>query len=378
MSLTLQFCPEIAQINRDQWNKITAPYYPFLRFEFLSALETSGSVNAETGWQPYHLWVTEKDDPVACMPLYIKTHSYGEYVFDWSWADAYQRYNLNYYPKLLSAIPFTPVTGPRLMLNRPDPQNELTTSIMAALQEESQKLGLSSVHVLFPEKGYTLPSSDWCQRQSVQFQWFNQGYADFDAFVQRFSSRKRKNLKKERRKIHAQQLTVRRLFGESLCSEHLQFFYQCYQQTYLKRSGHGGYLTASFFEQLFTSMADNLMIVEAQHQGKSIAAALYFYDETGLYGRYWGALEDFDGLHFECCYYQGIEFAIEQQLPLFNPGTQGEHKIQRGFEPTLCNSAHWLANPEFNRAIHDFVRREQAHIQQYQREAETLLPFKQE
>lgn len=377
MSLKLQFCPEIAQINRAQWNKLTAAHYPFLRHEFLSALETSGSVAAETGWQPYHLWVTEEDAPIACMPLYIKTHSYGEYVFDWSWADAYQRYQLNYYPKLLAAIPFTPVTGPRLIFEQTRSNQELRDNILSAIQQESQKLGLSSLHILFPDERIS-QSSQWCQRQSVQFQWHNEGYANFDDFLSRFASRKRKNLNKERRKVTEQGIQVNRFFGASLEAQHLDFFYQCYQQTYLKRSGHSGYLNKAFFATLFDSMADNILVVAAQRDDQAIAAALYFYDKTGLYGRYWGALEEFDCLHFECCYYQGIEFAIQQQLPLFNPGTQGEHKIQRGFEPIYCQSEHWLANPDFNRAIQDFVKREQLQIVRYKQEAETLLPFKAE
>ncbi|BDX07344.1 hypothetical protein MACH26_28650 [Planctobacterium marinum] len=339
-------------------------------------MESSGSVTSKTGWQPYHLWVTEQDAPIACMPLYIKTHSYGEYVFDWSWAEAYQRYQLNYYPKLVAAIPFTPVTGPRLIFDSSEISETLTDNIISAVQQESQKLGLSSLHILFPEERHT-QDDQWCQRKSVQFQWHNQGYQQFDNFLSSFASRKRKNLNKERRKVREQGIEVERFFGATLQAQHLDFFYQCYQQTYLKRSGHAGYLNRAFFDTLFTDMADNIMIVQAQRDGEAIAAALYFYNENGLYGRYWGALQEFDCLHFECCYYQGIEFAIEQQLPLFNPGTQGEHKIQRGFEPIYCQSEHWLANPDFNRAIQDFVKREQLQIAHYKKEAASLLPFKQ-
>lgn len=381
MSLQMQFCTEIAQINNEQWDNLSQNHYPFLRHAFLQALEESGSVSAKTGWQPYHLWITDNKIPVACMPLYIKTHSYGEYVFDWSWAEAYQRYQLNYYPKLVSAIPFTPVTGPRLLCSTEINRADLTTQIMTALQQESQKLGLSSVHILFPD--YLPESADsseeqstWSTRHSVQFQWFNRGYRDFNDFLSHFASRKRKNVNKERRKIQENDIVVRRFYQDSLRAEHLDFFYQCYQQTYLKRSGHSGYLNQGFFELLFDNLSDTILIVQAEKQGIAVASALYFYDQNGLYGRYWGALEEIDGLHFECCYYQGIEFAIAQQLPIFNPGTQGEHKIQRGFEPTKCHSLHWLANPQFNRAVQDFVSNEQQHIALYQQEAESLLPFK--
>lgn len=377
MSLKLQFCPEITQINSEQWDQLTRHHYPFLRYAFLQALETSGSVTAKTGWQPYHLWVTDNSTPVACMPLYIKTHSYGEYVFDWSWADAYQRYQLNYYPKLVNAIPFTPVTGPRVITSATTDKATIEAQILSALHQESQKLGLSSIHVLFPESLPARDNATWSTRHSVQFQWYNRGYSDFNDFLSHFASRKRKNVNKERRKIHDNNIVIRRFCQDSLQPEHLEFFYTCYQQTYLKRSGHEGYLNLDFFKTLFATMADNLLIVQAEKHGDPVAAALYFYDKNGLYGRYWGSLQDIDGLHFECCYYQGIEFAIANQISLFNPGTQGEHKIQRGFEPTLCYSQHWLANPQFNRAVQDFVHNEQQHIAQYQAQACSLLPFKQ-
>lgn len=378
MSFKFQFCPEITEIDRDHWQRLAAGHYPFLQYDFLLALEESDSVNAETGWQPFHMQVKRDGNVIALMPLYIKTHSYGEYVFDWAWADAYRRYGFNYYPKLLGAIPFTPVTGCRLLTDTNENEEDIWKLTLSVLEKQSEELGLSSIHVLYPEQQMSdIPLVEqWSQRHNVQFQWFNRNYATFDEFLAGFASRKRKNLKKERKKVIDSGVVVERFFGEALHKQHLEFFYECYQQTYLKRSGHTGYLTEAFFQHIFDNMADNILIVQATFEGSPIAAALYFYDEYGLYGRYWGALHETDCLHFECCYYQGIEFCIEKNIPVFNPGTQGEHKIQRGFEPTICYSNHWLANPEFNKAIQDFVANEREHIALYKEQTTELLPFK--
>lgn len=379
MSFEFQFCPEIQQINRDDWSLLAKGHYPFLQYDFLLALEESEAVNAESGWQPFHLQVKKDGDVIALMPLYIKSHSYGEYVFDWSWADAYRRYGFEYYPKLLCAIPFTPVTASRLLTSDGVTQSDIWKLALSVLEKQSEELGLSSVHVLYPEASLSeIPLTEqWCQRQSIQFQWYNRDYADFDDFLSGFASRKRKNVKKERKKVIDSEVEVHRFYGDTLQKQHMDFFYECYQQTYLKRSGHTGYLNEAFFQQIFEKMHDSILIVQAQMADCPIAAALYFYDDNGLYGRYWGALQETDCLHFECCYYQGIEFCIEHKIPLFNPGTQGEHKIQRGFEPTLCYSNHWLANPEFNHAIQRFVSNERENIALYKEETEALLPFKQ-
>lgn len=384
MSFEFQFCPEIQKINRSDWDNLAKPHYPFLHYDFLYALEKSKSVCSETGWQPFHLLIKQDKKTIGLMPLYIKSHSYGEYIFDWSWADAYRRYGFDYYPKLLCAIPFTPVTDTRLLTADGVCTSDLWKLALSVLQKQCAELGLSSIHVLYPDKDLSdipLPEQ-WCQRHSVQFQWFNQGFSDFDDFLAQFTSRKRKNVKKERKKVQDSGILVKRFSGETLKPEHLDFFYECYQETYLKRSGHTGYLKEEFFRMIFDTMKDKLLIVQASSvlEGvhRPVASALYFYDENGLYGRYWGTIEERDCLHFECCYYQGIEFAIEKQLPIFNPGTQGEHKIQRGFTPTLCFSNHWLANPDFNNAIQKFVENERQHIAQYKEDAEQLLPFKAE
>lgn len=351
-----------------------------MKHEFLNALEQSDCANTNSGWQPYHLTISDAAENLMCvMPLYLKTHSYGEYIFDWSWADAYKRHGLNYYPKLLSAIPFTPVTANRVFFkDAQHPAQDIYSFVQASLEEEVQRLGLSSVHILYPaeEQSDAMHNASWIQRSNVQFQWKNNNYQSFDDFLSHFSSRKRKNVKKERHKVQEKDVEIRRLTGEEINQTELQHFYHCYQQTYLKRSGHTGYLNLDFFQRLLSTMANNLMLVQATYQGRAIASAFYLYDEVGLYGRYWGALEELDGLHFECCYYQGIEFCIEHNIAIFNPGTQGEHKIQRGFEPTFCYSNHYILHPQFQTAIANFCEEENRHLQDYHAATSTLLPFK--
>lgn len=380
MSLKFEFVSSIQQIEPEKWNDLNATGYPFTRYEFIQALEQSGSTTAETGWQTYHLLGWEDGNLVLIVPLYLKTHSYGEYVFDWAWADAYQRNGMHYYPKLLNAIPFTPVTGPRVLTSTGLNINDVQSLISQALIDESERLGLSSIHCLFNTESISegLVPHQFMQRHSVQFQWFNRNYANFEDFLATFASRKRKNVKKERAKVMHSEVEVSRIVGSDISSTDMQHFYHCYRQTYLKRSGHNGYLTQAFFDSLLETMPSNLMLVLADRKGEKIAAALYLYDKKNLYGRYWGTLEDIDGLHFECCYYQGIEFCIENKLTSFNPGTQGEHKIMRGFEPIYCYSNHWISHPDFKNALQRFLTDEKHHISAYKEQAATLLPFKKE
>lgn len=380
MSLRFQIVTHIHEISAKSWNALNESHYPFISHEFLATLESSGCVGKESGWQPFHLTVFDADRLVACMPMYLKEHSYGEYVFDWSWAEAYQRYGLNYYPKLIAAIPYTPATGPRILLDSSLQLSQLLPELSDFLKNLQNKTEFSSIHFLFNHHALSeaLTQTDFLQRRSVQFHWFNKGYENFDDFLAQFNSRKRKNLKKERRELTAQQVECIRLTGQQISTEDLDHFYHCYMQTYLKRSGHAGYLNHAFFKTLHQTMADNLMLVVAKKNEKRIAAALYVVGGNILYGRYWGAIEEINHLHFECCYYQGIEFAIEQHLTTFNPGTQGEHKIQRGFEPTFCYSNHWLARPEFQDAVANFLEQETLHIEAYHQDACQYLPFKQD
>ena len=375
-----QFIHSLAAIPENDWNAIVGTDYPFLQYAFLHALESSGSVGEQRGWQPHHLLVFEDDQLIALLPLYLKQHSYGEYVFDWSWANAYEQHGVDYYPKLVAAIPFTPATGPRLchQLIDPDTIHTLTHTIFNYLADQCGQLGYSGWHLLFPQAQEQIAwkSTGMAPRIACHFQWFNHDYADFDAFLARFSSRKRKNVKKERKRVHEQGLQLQRLTGDAITTEHWRQFYHCYQMTYAKRSGHGGYLTPQFFDALRQHCADQILMVVAYQGDTLVAAALYFYSSDTLYGRYWGALEEVDALHFEACYYQGIEFCIERGLSRFDPGVQGEHKIMRGFEPVITHSCHHLTDPAFFDAVQRFVDEEATMVKKYQADATHALPYK--
>lgn len=350
---TFKFSTSIAQIGQKVWDALAIDSDPFCQFTFLHTLETSGSVGGKSGWHPLHLVIYQNSIPIGILPLYEKTHSYGEYVFDFAWANTYRQYGVNYYPKLVAAIPFTPVTGDRLMLDKKVDKQELLPVLCQEINNQLEMNGMSSMHWLFIDQSFSqlLQPLGQLQRLAVQFQWFNRQYASFDNYLSHFNSRKRKSVKKERLKITTEGIKVVRLYAGNLTEENMQFFYHCYQQTYLKRSGHNGYLTEDFFQQLFTRMHQNLMLVIALKDKQPIASALFIFDENQLCGRYWGALEEINNLHFECCYYQGIEFCIEQGIPKFNPGTQGEHKILRGFEPIFCYSNHSLKELAFHLSL---------------------------
>ncbi len=379
------FHNSIADVDATQWNSLWRTQHPFTQHGFLSAVEKSDSVdtleNSGSGWQVQHLTVAEGEKLIAVAPLFVKTHSYGEYVFDWSWANAYHQAGIDYYPKLLNAIPFTPATGPRIgwSADLDDKQKtECFTLMWRTIQELVKQQACSGFHSLFPTASATnhWQNAGFVRRIGYQFHWFNHDYRDFDDFLASFSSRKRKNLKKERAKVHAQPLDIRMRHAAEISREEWDTFYALYHRTYLKRSGHAGYLGTDFFHQLALELPHNVLLASAHHRGQMIAAALYLRDENTLYGRYWGSKMDVDGLHFECCYYQGIEYAIAHGLQRFDPGAQGEHKIQRGFTPIKTQSYHWLAHPAFNRAIRDFVAQEARQIEHYLQDARSLLPFK--
>ncbi len=378
-NMEVQFHPRIRDIDPAIWNGIAGTGYPFLRHEFLAALEQSNSVGIEAGWEPRHVLVEDDGVAVALMPLYIKHNSYGEYVFDWAWADAYQRHGIEYYPKLLTAIPYTPATGPRLCIAAGANANAqaIATAVFEHIRSYAEQLGCSSWHLLFPEQR-DMPHFDGLplgERLGCQYHWFNRDYHDFDEFLGRFVSRKRKNIKRERRRVAEQGITLSRIAGPDIEAADMEVFYDFYQATYLKR-GRQGYLTPDFFFQLRETMAEQLLLVMAYRENKPIAAALCLVGDDTLYGRYWGCFEDYECLHFEACYYQGIEYCIEQGLARFDPGAQGEHKILRGFEPIETYSLHWIKHPGFRAAIEDFLNREQAGMQDYKAEAATLLPFR--
>lgn len=376
--LSIQFETRLSDITPDEWNALNITHNPFLKYEFLAALETSGSVSNATGWQPNHLTIRNKQQQlVATIPSYIKQHSYGEYVFDWSWADAYAHYGLNYYPKLLSAIPFTPSVGPRLLMKPQKEQSGIAQHILNAVKAHAEKNNLSSWHLLFPDPTSldAFNNQDLMVRKGCQFQWSNANFQSFGQFLDQMTSRKRKNIKKERLQVANQHIQFTHFEGNDITQRALDKFYLFYHATYLKR-GQQGYLNQSFFQQIRTSMPDNLLLIMAEKEGEFVAGALFLKDHETLYGRYWGCLEEYKQLHFETCYYQGIDYCINHRLKRFDAGAQGEHKIQRGFEPISTYSLHWIKNKDFQSPIKDFVARESRQIDQYMEDARGYLPYK--
>jgi predicted N-acyltransferase len=378
MELTAEFLTSLDQVTAADWNAISGEDYPFLRHEFLYGLEKTGCTTAESGWQPCHLGLHDTQGLLGVLPLYLKSHSYGEYVFDWSWADAWQRSGLEYYPKLVSAIPFTPATGPRLCTREGTRPEDIWPAALRALQQFATRQDISSWHLLFPEQKVSqqLLGLGSHRRTATQFHWFNDNYRSFDDFLSTFTSRKRKSLKRERARVAEQELQLRTLTGREITSRDWEQFYLFYQLTYAKRSGHRGYLTREFFLETAPSLGEQVVMVVAHHGAQAVAAALYFRSQDTLYGRYWGCQREFDCLHFEACYYRGIEYCIERGLRRFDPGAQGEHKIQRGFRPVPTWSNHWIADPNLSAAVGDFTRREESHSEQYQNQAAQLLPFR--
>ena len=378
--MKVDFINSINEINKEEWNKIINSDYPFLKYEFLESLEKHKCVSEDRGWSPFHVIVSDENKKIAIMPMYIKTDSQGEFIFDWSWADAFYRNGVNYYPKLVCSIPYTPASGPRLSVIQEGKTKEIIENIYSALKEISEELDFSSVHILLAEEEEirSFSNAGFSIRSSYSFHWFNNNYKDFNNFLEDMTSRQRKNIKKERDKILQQGITMRKIKGEDITDEMLSAFYQFYQLTYLKR-GMQGYLNYDFFKEIFQLIPENILLIMALDKGGNyVAGALNFYDKRKLYGRYWGCFEEFDSLHFETCYYQGIEFCIDNALVTFDPGVQGEHKIKRGFCPIETFSAHWIKDSRFREAIDDFLVREKAHVKNYNDDRKVLLPFKKE
>jgi len=368
----------IDAVRAADWNALAGTDYPFARHEFLHALEASGAVSRRRGWQPRHALVWQDDVLAAALPLYETSHSYGEYVFDWSWAEAYHRHGLDYYPKWVAAIPFTPATGPRLCVAPGQDRRRIAALLLPELQRRAHQRGISSVHVLFPDEDELgdLAVPGFLHRTGLQYHWFNRGHDSFDDFLAACSARRRKNLRRERRRVTEQGLKVEMVAGEAIDELLWQRFYRFYQLTYARRSGHGGYLDLDFFLRVGRSLPDHTLMAVAHHGSDLVAAALYFQGGDTLYGRYWGCEQDFDALHFEACYYQGIDHCIRHGLARFDAGAQGEHKIQRGFEPVYTHSRHWLDHPGFQQAVGEFLQREAASVASWKEEARQLLPWR--
>ncbi|MEB2608843.1 GNAT family N-acetyltransferase [Burkholderia cenocepacia] len=372
-----------AEVPADEWNALLArdaQPTPFLRHEFFDALHVARCAVDDTGWSPHFVTLTDERTGrlAAAAPVYAKQHSYDEYVFDWAWADAYQRNNLPYYPKLLCAVPFTPVQGTRLLAADDDARRHLAATLLAFAEQSD----VSSLHVLFPtgDEARLLESMGMMLREGVQFHWLNDGYRHFDDFLGTLEQKKRKNIRAERRKVHDAGVTFRRLTGDQITDADWRFFSRCYRQTYREHYS-SPYLNLDFFRTIGATMPENLLLVIAEADGQPIASALAVYrrGEHGggtLYGRYWGAIEHVPCLHFETAYYQLLEFCIEAGLDTFEGGAQGKHKLARGFLPTVTHSAHWLAHPAFSDAVARFLERETEHIHAYVDELREHDPFR--
>lgn len=372
MQLRLELAKGVAEIEANHWNALTAGM-PLLSHAFLSALESSGSVGDGTGWQSTPLLAYEGKTLVGAVPLYIKTHSYGEYVFDWAWAEAYARSGLEYYPKLLSAIPFTPITSSRLLAANTQVKSVLIGALDALMRDNQ----LSSAHVLFPDDASATEfgKAGWMRRDGVQFRWENDGFTDFEDFLNTLSHDKRKKIRQERKKIVASGVRCVQLTGAQITAEDWAFFYQCYQNTYYEHRSTP-YLTQEFFTLIGRQMPENVLLILAYQDDQPIAAALNIFDADHLYGRYWGAMTYVPNLHFELCYYQAQMFCIEQKIRFFEGGAQGEHKLARGFKPRPTCSFHRIAHADFSNAIADFIKRESMSIAHYANELEERTPFK--
>jgi len=372
MPPTLRILESLEDVDAVQWNSLTAGN-PTLACEFLDSLHRTGCAAPKAGWRAQYPSLWDGDRLLAASPLYVKSHSYGEYVFDWGWAEAYERHGISYYPKLLCAVPFTPATGARLLA-----ADEAARARMAAiLLELARESKVSSLHVLFPspQDASALRAAGMLERSGVQFHWRNTGYGDFDEFLAALSHDKRKKIRQERRKVAEAGVTFTRLTGREAASGDWDFFTSCYRRTY-REHGSTPYLNRAFFGMIAERMPDNVLLLIAHREGRPIAAALDLLGGGTLYGRYWGSVEYVPGLHFEACYYQGMEFCIERGLELFEGGAQGEHKHARGFLPETTCSFHWLAHPAFERAIDDYLSRETQGIASYVDELNERSPFR--
>lgn len=367
------------------WAALNHAGQPFLSLAFLRALHQSGSVDSSSGWQAHHLALFENDELVAFAPTYLKAHSHGEFVFDFSWADAYQRHGLAYYPKLLTAVPYSPISGGRLLVKTGHPQAaELRQELIAFALQQCEQFGFSSWHCNFvadedlpalleqsndaSDIGPLLPRFDW------QFHWHNQGFGSFEDFLRTLRSKKRKNMLRDRRLVRDAGICFRRLSGHELDEQAVDFIFACYQRTFLLHGNHPA-LNREFFALLVRDMPEAVLAVFALRDEQPIAMSFFLQGGGRLYGRYWGCLEDLPGLHFETAYHQGIEHCIATGLQVFEPGAQGEHKISRGFSPVKTQSFHFICDPRFSEAIARFLKQEAEWLQDYQQRLQALLPF---
>jgi predicted N-acyltransferase len=370
--LEVRIVDALAEVPAAQWDALAGDN-PFTRHAFLHGLEATACASEDTGWTPCHVTLWQDGRLQGAMPLYLKSHSYGEYVFDWGWAEAYHKHGLRYYPKLLCAVPFTPASGPRLLADSAVHRRALLDEAFAL----AARTRASSLHVLLPppEQAGELEGRGMMLRSSVQFHWENRGYPSFDAFLAGMNHDKRKKIKQERRRVREAGVVFERLTGREATDADIAFFTSCYNRTY-RQHFSTPYLNRAFFDRLMQTMPDNVLVVIGRRNGKRVAAALNVFTPAALYGRYWGATEFHSGLHFETCYYQAIEFCIERGIALFEGGAQGEHKLARGLLPVRTLSAHWLAHPQFASAVEHFLERESSGIGAYLDELNEHSPFR--
>jgi predicted N-acyltransferase len=371
---------DITSIPADEWNRVAGTGHPFTRHEFLAALERHDCVGERHGWLPVHITVRDDSGRLCGMvPLYEKDNSYGEFVFDWAWADAWHRNGVNYYPKLVSSIPFTPVTGHRLLVDPQADRPAVTQQLIEAALSLTRESGASTLHWLFTNEQDTDRLLDFglLRRTSCHFHWHNDRYRSFDDFLTALSSRKRKKIRRERRRVLEAGIEMRCLHGHEMTDAEWDTMFGFYRSTFDRKWGIPT-LTLDFFREISRTMGEQLLLVFAMKSGAAVAGAIMLRGANALYGRHWGCTRRVDGLHFEACYYQGIEFAIARGLASFEPGAQGEHKVARGFVPTLTCSSHWLADPRFRDPVAAYVAQEREAVADYMGELESALPYREE
>ncbi|MDT8322115.1 MAG: GNAT family N-acetyltransferase [Xanthomonadales bacterium] len=378
MSIDTRVIADFNTLDAADWAALDHDDNPFLSHAFLGALEASGSVSPEAGWQPQHLALYEDGKLAAFAPAYVKSHSHGEFVFDWSWADAYRRHGLAYYPKLLTGVPYSPVTGPRLLVRRGHPEKEQLKQALAGLAADlCERLELSSWHCNFTraQDSEVLQRTELLQRGDWQFHWFNQGYTDFEQFLRQLRSRKRKNIRKERRQVADAGIDFEWLRGDELDTAAIDFVYHCYVNTF-RAYGNLPALNRDFFGRAARSLGNRLRVAIARRGEQPLAMSLFLAGGGRLYGRYWGCVEAIPGLHFEAAYYQGIELCIREGIAVFEPGAQGEHKVSRGFVPVKTRSFHLVRDARFRAAIAQYLEREAGWLDEYRGELATHEPFR--
>ncbi len=383
-TLTARVLGGMAEVPAATWDRLAnpagEPFNPFVGHAFLLALEQSGSASARTGWRPCHLLLEDAaDQPLGAMPCYLKSHSRGEYVFDWGWADAIERVGGRYYPKLQASVPFTPVTGPRLLVPPGDQRDLHRTFLAEASLSLAEELGASSVHITFPSgPEWSLLGTDrWLRRTDTQFHWHNRGYAGFDDFLNDLSSRKRKNIRKERETVRRSGLAFRWLTGAEIGEKHWDAFFSFYMETGSRKWG-SPYLTRRFFSIIGETMRDQVLLIMVERAGRPVAGALNFIGSDALFGRNWGAIEHHECLHFEACYYQAIEFAIARRLQRVEAGAQGPHKLARGYLPSTTMSLHHIRDPRLARAVRDYLAAERMEVAENAALLSAHSPFRQQ